>query len=90
MNHPICAACGRSHVGAKQFPSREVAEFNRAFDRVMSMSSALRDAMTERESLFFQMGLRSSHVEEAMTIGDTERANAHFKKLIELLRQVER
>ena len=37
--------------------------------------------MSPRDMFFLQVGLRASHIEEAIAAGDFERAKAHYGKL---------
>ena len=45
----------------------------------------LRGELSPRELVALRIGLRASHMEEALMTGDTARALAHFKALLRLL-----
>lgn len=71
------------------FSPGELAEFQRAALRLSTVMQKLgKDIRTEREMLFLKIGLRASHIEEAAAHGDQERALAHMRKLVALLRQL--
>jgi len=71
-------------------PKVELDEFERAFGRLVeAMERFRKEIRTEREVLFLQIGLRASHIEESLMLGDSERANAHFRAMIDLLARLE-
>jgi hypothetical protein len=57
-----------SYVLISGFTPEQLDEFGRAFARVQEMAAQLgQEIKTERELLFLQIGLRASHIEEALT-----------------------
>ena len=48
----------------------------------------LRGELSPREGLALRIGLRASHMEEALTIGDADRALAHFRATLRLIGQL--
>jgi hypothetical protein len=57
----------------------DVAMFQRSFLRAVSVARRFLVSLSPREKLILQLGLRASHLEEAMAAGDQERAAAHAK-----------
>jgi hypothetical protein len=60
----------------------DVATFQRSFNRAVAVMRRFLVSLTPREKLILQLGLRASHLEEAMAAGDQERAAAHAKGLV--------
>jgi hypothetical protein len=74
-----------SSIGALLEPD-ELAEFQRSFTRVIEILSRFQKRLTPRDVVLLKIGLRASHIEEAMTSGDHERARAHLSALVEMIR----
>jgi hypothetical protein len=64
----------------------ELDEFSRSFERVIELMRRFQKRLTPRELLVLQMGMRASHVEEALAHGDSERARAHLAMLVAMIR----
>jgi hypothetical protein len=52
---------------------------------ILGAVAHLRDTLTPRELIALRLGLRASHMEEALLLGDTDRALAHFRGVLGLL-----
>ena len=68
--------------------SQDLSEFQRAFDRSIEVLKKFRTSISSRDRLILEIGLRSSHIEEALASGDLERAQAHFHRLIKAAQQL--
>lgn len=76
-------------MSQKLYSERELAEFNNAVERVMKHLGKLKKGVrTEREGLFLMIGMSASHIEESITYGDPERARAHLKRMIGMMRKL--
>lgn len=62
--------------------------FERGFYRVLEIVTRFRDSLGPRDQLVLALGLRSSHIEEALAHLELDRAQAHFEKLMEIARQL--
>jgi len=56
-----------------------------AVDYLAAVSANLRKTLSAREKIILQIGLSASHAEEAIYLGEPERAHAHMVKLSEAL-----
>jgi hypothetical protein len=56
--------------------------FQRSFERAVTVARRFIVSLTPREKLILQLGLRASHLEEAMASGDQQRAAAHAQALV--------
>jgi hypothetical protein len=65
-----------------QFTPADVAVFQQGFDRAVAVMRKFLVSLTPREKLILQLGLRASHLEEALAAGDQARAAAHAKGLV--------
>lgn len=71
------------------FTEPELAEFQRGFNRFLQIAQRMgRSFRNRREVLWFMLGLRASHIEESLMVGEHERTRAHFKKALDILRQL--
>ena len=64
----------------------ELEEFNRSLNRVIEIITKFGKRISPRDMFFLKIGLRASHIEEAITQGDTVRAKAHLKNLVNMMR----
>ncbi len=62
--------------------------FERGFHRVLQIVTRFRSSLGPRDQLVLALGLRSSHIEEALAHWELDRAQAHFEKLMEIARQL--
>lgn len=60
----------------------DVAIFQRSLERAVAVVRKFNSTLTPREKLVLQLGLRASHLEEALAQGDQDRAAAHAKALV--------
>ncbi len=70
--------------------SVELAEFQRSFDRAIAIGREIFRSATPREVLFLQLGLRVSHIEEALARGEVGRAREHLARAVELVQSISR
>jgi hypothetical protein len=59
-------------------------EFQAAFQRVIDTLGKFARNLTPHEQLILEMGMRSSHIEEAIAHGESERASSHLRELAKL------
>jgi hypothetical protein len=60
----------------------DIADFQRALDRVVSIIGRFNNSLTPREKLILQLGLRGAHLEEALAHGETQRAADHERAAV--------
>jgi hypothetical protein len=60
-------------------------EFENASSRVMDAVTQFKKTLSPRDVAMLQLGMRASHMEEALAQGDTARAESHRQKLVQLL-----
>lgn len=65
-----------------QFTPEDVAIFQRSLSRAVAVMQRFNATLSPREKLILQLGLRASHLEEALAAGDQLRAAAHAKGLV--------
>jgi hypothetical protein len=65
-----------------ELTSADVAMFQRSFERAVTIARKFLVSLSPREKLIMQLGLRSSHLEEALAAGDQLRAAAHAKAIV--------
>ena len=61
----------------------DIDEFRRAFDRSIEILKKFRTSISARDRIILEIGLRSSHIEEALAGGELDRAQSHMKRLTE-------
>jgi hypothetical protein len=64
------------------FTPQDVAIFQRSFERAVLVMRKFLVSLSPREKLILQLGLRASHLEEALAAGDQQRAAAHAQGLV--------
>ncbi len=64
------------------FTPADVEIFSRSFARAVMVAQRFQATLSPREKLILQLGLRASHLEEALAAGDQLRAAAHAKGLV--------
>ena len=64
------------------FTPADVAIFQTSFTRAIAVARKFLVSLTPREKLILQLGLRASHLEEALAAGDQQRAAAHAQGLV--------
>jgi len=64
------------------FTHADVAIFERSLSRAIAVARRFNATLSPREKLILQLGLRASHLEEALAAGDQDRAAAHAKGLV--------
>jgi hypothetical protein len=62
----------------------DVAIFQRSFERAIAVARRFLVSLSPREKLILQLGLRASHLEEALAAGDQQRAAAHAQGVVTL------
>ena len=71
------------------YSSHELKEFARAIARVAAILDKLKkNAVTPREKLFLMIGMRASHIEEAITYGNPDRAQSHLREMVRMMRKL--
>jgi hypothetical protein len=65
-----------------QFTAQDVAIFEKSLARAIAVAKRFNATLSPREKLILQLGLRASHLEEALAAGDQDRAAAHAKGLV--------
>lgn len=71
------------------FEAEELEEIQRAAVRVLdAIRKAGKSLRTQREVLMLKIGMRASHIEEAVAVGDTQRAAAHLQAMKGLLAEL--
>jgi len=70
------------------FEPAELATVDHAFRKTIALMIKLQTRITAREIQFLKIGLRASHIEEALVDGDVLRARAHQVALMKLLAQI--
>jgi len=65
-----------------------VNEFARAMRRIMDGLEQFKRTLAPRDFLMLQMGMRASHIEEALSQGDTDRARFHLEHLLALIQRL--
>jgi hypothetical protein len=63
-------------------------EFVCAMQRVMAGIAQFKKMLSPRDMLMLQIGMRASHIEEALSQGDTTRAEGHLRHLTELVQNL--
>ena len=63
-------------------------EFTRASNRLMGVIGRFGRTLSKRDVLMLQIGMRASHIEEALAQGDVSRANGHLMMLQSLVSQL--
>jgi len=71
------------NVPAPQLSQQDLEAFQSAFDRAIEVLKKFKTSISERDKIILEIGLRSSHIEEALAGGELDRAQAHFKRLDE-------
>ena len=69
---------------ARILSPEEVDEAKRSGHLFVQIMKKVRAGMSSRDRAFYQMGLRAAHMEEGLATGEVERAEEHFKKLLEI------
>jgi hypothetical protein len=64
------------------------AEFERSGQRLLQYMKQFKKTLSRRDMRMIRIGMRASHIEEALSTGDTERANSHLKQMIKDLKHV--
>lgn len=67
---------------SNSFTPRDVAIFQQSFERAVAVMRRFLVSLSPREKLILQLGLRASHLEEALAAGDQLRAAAHAQALV--------
>ena len=62
-------------------------EFQNSFQRYQEQAQRYNIQATPRELVFLMIGLRASHIEEALAHGDFDRAMQHFGEVARLLQE---
>ena len=63
-------------------------EFAQAAGVILRLIGELRRQLSPRDLVMMQIGMRASHVEEALAQGDVDRARGHVKKIVELVGRI--
>lgn len=63
-------------------------KFRVAITELIETIKDLGRALSPREKLILELGLKASHMEESMASGDWKRAEAHADGLVELLKKL--
>lgn len=66
---------------------QEADEFHRSLGRVMDLLIRFQKRLTPRELVVLKIGLRASHIEESLMVGDQARAKAHLEALVRMARE---
>ena len=66
----------------------EAARMEQAFNYVLEAITRFQKNLSPRDITLLQIGMRASHIEEAMAHWELDRAKAHFEKLMEIARQL--
>jgi hypothetical protein len=48
----------------------------------------VRGSMRRRDRVYYELGLRAAHLEEALAQGDVERAYAHYQRILQIARML--
>jgi len=62
----------------------EAAKMESAFGYVLESIQKLKKTLSARDLRILQIGMRASHIEEAMAQGEFDRARSHFHELLKL------
>ena len=65
-----------------------ISEPSETFEKLMRYIERFRMKLSDRDLRMIQIGMRASHIEEALAQGDTDRARGHVKQLVRLVRAV--
>ena len=65
--------------------TQQTSEFSRAAKRILYLIDKFKQQLSRRDFLMMQIGMRASHIEEALSQGDTNRAQGHLDKLTKLI-----
>ncbi len=63
-------------------------EFERAANVILRAIGDLKNRLSPRDLVMMQIGMRASHIEEALAQGEVDRARGHVQKLVELARRI--
>jgi hypothetical protein len=66
----------------------EVDEARRAGAVFVTLMRKIRSAMRSRDQVYYELGLRAAHLEEALAQGDVARAEAHYRRILEIARML--
>jgi len=65
-----------------------VGGFLRTAQTLLDYIRRFKKTLSPRDVLLLQIGMRASHIEEALAVGDVDRAKAHLVQLAEQVRRL--
>jgi len=66
----------------------EIEQARRAGQVFIRVMRRVAKTLTPRDRVYLGLGLRASHLEEALVQGDIERAHAHYVRILEIARML--
>jgi hypothetical protein len=66
----------------------EIEEARRAGQVFVALMQKVRGSMMHRDRIYYELGLRAAHLEEALAQGDVERAFAHYQAILRIARML--
>ena len=63
-------------------------EFARAGTRMLQLMARFKRTLSPRDFALLAIGMRASHIEEALSQGDVVRAQGHFDRLAQALQDL--
>jgi len=66
----------------------DAARLEQAFGQVLDAIDQFEKRLSPRELKILQIGLRASHIEEALAHNEIDRARGHFRAMMKLVQQI--